>query len=169
MHDRDAHIEQVLRANSPFLGDRHELPETCQVVITTMSSMVPRGVKNLRKSFNVAFLTILLDALEWPDVSLCSFLMRGFSLEGDLSAQDSNIFAPKEKGEVLEDYVRFERGWAELQDHESNLKLMSECEQMLLVSGRQEQQSAEGDPLGESLLKPVMIETTRSTENSEEG
>ena len=62
-------------------------------------------VKNLRKPFNIAFLAILLDTLELSDVSLCSCLLRGFPLPGDLSTQDSNIFAPKEEGEVREDYA----------------------------------------------------------------
>ena len=194
-HDRGAHIEQALRVDFPFLGDRYELPKTCQAAIATMLSRegeqlakwrvkqmrvleeirrsampidaawkrqiadVSAGVKNLRKPFNVAFLAILLDALEWPDVSLCSCLLRGFPLAGDLFAQDSNIFAPKEEGEMREDYARFEKGWAELQDHDSNLKWLSECEQMLLAAGGKARQSAAGDPHGEALLKTVMLET----------
>jgi hypothetical protein len=60
-------------------------------------------------------------------------------LAGDLSAQTSNIFAPKDEGEMEDDYERFEEGWAELQDHESNLRWLSECEQMLLAAGRKAQ------------------------------
>ncbi len=110
-HDRGAHIEQALRADFPFLGDRYELTDACQSAITTTLSMegeqladwrarqirvleairsaavpidaawkrqisdVPAGVKNLRQPFNIAFLAILLDALEWPDISLCSCLL----------------------------------------------------------------------------------------------
>ncbi len=127
-HDRGAHIEQALRADFPFLGDRYELTEACQAVITTTLSMggaqqvrvleairnsalpidaawkrrisnVPAGVKDLRQPFNIAFLAILLDALKWTDISLCSCLLRGFPLAGDLSTQASNIFAPKDEGE----------------------------------------------------------------------
>jgi len=148
-HDRGAHIEQALRADFPFLGDRYELTEACQAAITTTLSMggkqlakwraqqvrvleairnsalpidaawkrrisnVPAGVKDLRQPFNIAFLAILLDALEWPDISLCSCLLRGFPLAGDLSTQASNIFAPKDEGEMTADYERFEEGWAE--------------------------------------------------------
>ena len=194
-HNRGAHIEQAICADFPFLGDRYELPKTCQAAITTMLSMegeqlakwrarqvraleairqsavpidaawkrqisnVPAGVKNLRQPFNIAFLAILLDALEWPDISLCSCLLRGFPLAGDLSAQTSNIFAPKDEGEVEDDYERFEEGWAELQDHESNLRWLSECEQMLLEAGRKAQQAAARDPQSEALLRAVMEET----------
>jgi len=130
-HDRGAHIEQALRADFPFLGDRYELTDACQSAITTTLSRegkkladwrarqvraleairsaalpidaawkrqisdVSAGVKNLRKPFNVAFLAILLDAMKWPDISLCSCLLRGFPLAGDLSAQTSNIFVRK--------------------------------------------------------------------------
>jgi hypothetical protein len=42
-HDRGAHIEQAIRADFPFLGDRYELPETCtssaRAAITTLFSM----------------------------------------------------------------------------------------------------------------------------------
>ena len=57
------------------------------------------------------------------------------------------------------DYERFEEGWAELQDHESNLRWLSECEQMLLASGRKAQQAAARDPQSEALLRAVMKET----------
>ena len=119
--------------------------------------------QKLRKPFNIACLAILLDALEWPDISLCSCLLRGFPLAGDLSNQDSNIFAPKEDGEVLEDYCRFEKGWAVLQDHQSNLEWLSECEQMLLASGRK---ADAGHPLGDTLLKEVMRETALQAEQN---
>jgi hypothetical protein len=122
-------------------------------------SNVPAGVKDLRQPFNIAFLAILLDAWEWPDISLCSCLLRGFPLAGDLSAQTSNIFAPKDEGEMMDDYERFEEGWAELQDHESNLRWLSECEQMLLAAGRKAQQAAARDPQSEALLRAVMEET----------
>ncbi len=82
---------------------------------------VSAGVKNLRKSFNVVFLAILRDALEWPDVSLCSSLLRGFRSRAICLAKTQNIFAPKEEGEVREDYARFEKGWAEMQDHDGLL------------------------------------------------
>ena len=119
--------------------------------------------QKLRTPFNIACLAILLDALEWPDISLCSCLLRGFPLAGDLSNQDSNIFAPKEEGEVLEDYGRFEKGWAVLQDHQSNLEWLSECEQMLLASGRK---ADAGHPLGDTLLKEVMRETALQAEQN---
>ena len=38
-YDRGAHIEQALRADFPFLGDRYELPKTCQAAISTMLAM----------------------------------------------------------------------------------------------------------------------------------
>jgi hypothetical protein len=38
-HDRGAHIEQAIRADFPFLGDRYELPKTYQAAITTLFSM----------------------------------------------------------------------------------------------------------------------------------
>jgi hypothetical protein len=42
-HDRGAHIEQAIRADFPFLGDRYELPKTCmssaRAAITTLFSM----------------------------------------------------------------------------------------------------------------------------------
>jgi hypothetical protein len=194
-HDRGVHIEQAIRADFPFLGDRYELPKTCQAAITTLFSMEeeqpakwraqqvraletirhcavpmdaarkcqisnnPAGVKDLRQPFNIAFLAILLDAWEWPDISLCSCLLRGFPLAGDLSAQTSNIFAPKDEGEMTDDYERFEEGWAELQDHESNLRWLSECEQMLLTASRKAQQEAARDPQREALLRAVMEET----------
>ncbi len=104
-------------------------------------SNVPAGVIDLRQPFNIVFLAILLDALEWPDISFCSCLLRGFPLEGDLSTQTSNIFEPKDEGEMTADYERFEEGWAELQDHESNLQWLAECEQMLLTSGRKAQET----------------------------
>ena len=91
------------------------------------------------------FLAILLDMAGRVDL-FC--LTVRFPIVGDLSVQHSNIFAPQEEGEVREDYVRFEKGRAELQDHDSNQKRLSECEQMLLASGRKEQQSAAGDPHG---------------------
>jgi hypothetical protein len=50
------------------------------------------------------------------------------------------------------DYEHFEEGWAELQDHESNLRWLSECEQMLLTSDRKVQQAASRDPQSEVLL-----------------
>ena len=37
-HDRDAHIEQALRVDFPFLGDRYELPKTCQHAVATILS-----------------------------------------------------------------------------------------------------------------------------------
>ncbi len=49
-------------------------------------------------------------------------------MAGDLSTQASNIFAPKDEGEMTADYERFEEGWAEMQDHENNLRWLSECE-----------------------------------------
>jgi hypothetical protein len=55
--------------------------------------------------------------------------MQGFPLAGDLSDLDSNIFTPKGEGEAYENYDRFEKGWVELQNHESNLNWLSECEQ----------------------------------------
>jgi hypothetical protein len=42
----------------------------------------------LRQIFNIAFLAILLDALEWSDISLCSCFLRGFPLTGDPSTGD---------------------------------------------------------------------------------
>ncbi len=109
-------------------------------------SNVPAGVKDLRQPFNIAFLAILLDALEWSDISLYQCLLRGFPLVGDLSTQTSNIFAPKDEGKMTADYELFEEGWAELQDHESNLRWLSEYEQMFLASDRKAQQTEARDP-----------------------
>ena len=62
------------------------------------------------------------------------------------------------------DYEHFEDGWAELQDHESNLRWLSECEQMLLASGRKAQHAAARDPQSEALLRAVMEETQLQAE-----
>ena len=126
-------------------------------------SDVPAGVKRLRQPYNIAFLAIWLDAWEWPDVSLCSCLLQGFQLAGDLSALDSNIFTPKGEGEAYENSDRFEKGWVELQNHESNLNWLSECEQVLLASGRKAQQVSARDPQSEALLRTVMDPTGVST------
>jgi hypothetical protein len=47
-HDRGDHIEQALRADFPFLGDRYELTEACQVAITTTLSMGGKQVAEWR-------------------------------------------------------------------------------------------------------------------------
>ncbi len=126
-------------------------------------SDVPAGVKRLRQPYNIAFLAIWLDAWEWSDVSLCSCLLQGFPIAGDLSDLDSNIFTPKGEGEAYKKSDSFEKGWVDLQNHERNLNWFSECEQVLLSSGRKAQQEAGRDPQSEALLRVVMIPTGVST------
>ena len=50
-----------------------------------------------------------------------------------------------------------------MQDHQSNLEWLSECEQMLLASGRK---ADAGHPLGDTLLKEVMRETALQAEQN---
>ena len=92
---------------------------------------MPACVKRLRQPFNIAFLAILLDAWEWPDVSLCSCLLQGFPLAGDLSDLVQTSSLPRERAKRMKTMDRFEKGWVELQNHESNLNWLLECEQVL--------------------------------------
>ena len=155
-HDRDAHFEQALRADFGCLrksGARHRQIDAAW---KRQISDVPAGVKRLRQPFNIAFLAILLDAWEWPDVSLCSCLLQGFPLAGDLSDLVQTSSLPRERAKRMKTMDRFEKGWVELQNHESNLNWLLECEQVLLASGRKAQQAAARDPQSEALLRAVM-------------
>jgi hypothetical protein len=58
---------------------------------------VPASVKALRREINVAFIAILCEAIQWPDVDLCRGLTRGFHVAGDLRAQDSHTFRPADE------------------------------------------------------------------------
>jgi len=93
-------------------------------------SDVSAGVKNLRKPFNVAFLAILLDAMKWPDISLCSCLLRGFPLAGDLSAQTSNIFEAAASNVILGVEVHLQDFLSECKVSFSPTK--KRCEEILL-------------------------------------
>ena len=57
---------------------------------------VPKSVKALRRSINVAFIAALIEAIEWPDTNLCRELFRGFRTAGDLRDQDSGVFRPSD-------------------------------------------------------------------------
>ena len=83
-------------------------------------------------------------------------LAARFPPRGRSVCPSSNIFTPKGEGEAYENYDRFEKGWVELQNHESNLNWLSECEQVLLASGRKAQQAAARYPQSEALLRAVM-------------
>jgi hypothetical protein len=60
-------------------------------------SDVPPSVKVLRRGINVAFIAILCEAIDWPDVDLCREITRGFRTAGDLRKQDSHVFRPADE------------------------------------------------------------------------
>ena len=55
---------------------------------------VPRSVKTLRRTINVVFIAVLIEAIGWADTNLCRELTRGFRTAGDLRDQDSGVFRP---------------------------------------------------------------------------
>ena len=57
---------------------------------------MPKSVKALRRSINVAFIAALIEAIEWPDTNLCRELFQGFRTAGDLRDQDSGVFRPSD-------------------------------------------------------------------------
>ena len=53
---------------------------------------VPQGVKYLRAGFNIAFIAVVLEAIDWTDKVLCASLFHGFQLYGDLTATMTAAF-----------------------------------------------------------------------------
>ena len=98
-----------------------------------MISDVPAGIKSLREGFNVAFLAVLLEAIDWPDKGLCSLLLRGFPLYGDLREHDSHIFRKKSEEEIEEELPAFNKSLAELHNHDSNLTWLETCESVTMA------------------------------------
>jgi len=83
-------------------------------------SRVPDGVRELRASFNVAFLAVLMEAMDWPDVGLCRCLLEGFPLAGNLADRDSGLFRLKEGERKAEEMATFQKGYASIRSHSEN-------------------------------------------------
>jgi hypothetical protein len=101
-----------------------KLAHKCKPLTTkwfAMISDVPAGVKSLREGFNVVFLAVLLDSIDWTDKGLYSSLLRGFPLYGDLREHDRDIFRKKSEEEIEEELPAFNKSLAELHNHDSNL------------------------------------------------
>jgi hypothetical protein len=122
-------LEEAIRVPFPEAQKRHEfflrkLAHKCKPLTTkwfAMISDVPAGVKSLREGFNVVFLAVLLDSIDWTDKGLYSSLLRGFPLYGDLREHDRDIFRKKSEEEIEEELPAFNKSLAELHNHDSNL------------------------------------------------
>ena len=128
-------------------------------------SKVPDGVKQLRRGFNVAFLAVLLEAMDWPDVGLCRCLLEGFPLVGDLSEQDSGLFRLKEGERKAEEMEAFQQAYASICSHEENVRWVQECETMLLNSARAaEREGGSGNSSRDVALLRGVLQATREQE-----
>jgi hypothetical protein len=115
-----------------------KLAHKCKPLTTKwfeMISDVPTGVKSLRAGFNVAFLAAVLEAIDWSDKGLCSSLLRGFPLYGDLREYDSHIFRKKSAEEIEEELPAFIKSLPELHNHDSNLAWLETCESITMAQG----------------------------------
>jgi len=121
-----------------------------------LCSAAPPGVKDLRKDMNVAFIAILIDAMEWPDVGLPRCLLHGFPLAGDLSAEDSGLFRLKNPEDKAAEMERVHAAQTE-HTHESNMAWIQTCAEMLEASAKQARTSTKGNSPG--MLRDVWVST----------
>ena len=110
-------------------------------------SAAPAGVKDLRQDMNVAFISILIDAMEWPDVGLPRCLLYGFPLAGDLSTEDSGLFRLKNLEDKAAEMERVHAAQTQ-HTHESNMAWIRTCAEMLEVSAKQAHSSTKGNSPG---------------------
>jgi hypothetical protein len=129
---------------------------------------VPQGVKSLRASFNLVFIAVVLEAIDWPDKGLCASLLRGFQLYGDLSGDDSGIFRQKSEQEMADERPAFDKASAELGNHSANLQWLERCHSITLAQVTSTAQTGkrkssgdgvDADDTREALLHEVMRET----------
>ena len=155
-----------------FLG---KLAHKCKPLTTkwfAMISDVPAGVKSLREGFNVAFLAVLLEAIDWPDKGLCSLLLRGFPLYGDLRELDSHIFRKKSEEEIEEELPAFNKSLAELHNHDSNLTWLETCESVTMAQSTGTPQLGKRKESSESVdinatRENLLFEVYRETQDQE--
>jgi hypothetical protein len=129
---------------------------------------VPQGVQSLRAGFNLAFIAVVLEAIDWPDKGLCASLLRGFQLYGDLSGDDSGISRQKSEQEMADERPAFDKASAELGNHAANLQWLERCHSFTLAQGtptahpgkrKSPGDGVDADGTRETLLHEVMRET----------
>ena len=59
-----------------------------------ISASPPECVSRLTKDVNIAFICVMIDAMEYPDTSLPWLLASGMPVAGDLTSQTSRVFRP---------------------------------------------------------------------------
>ena len=84
---------------------------------------VSQGVKSLHTDFNIAFIAVVLETIDWSDKGLCASLLHGFQLCGDLTGDDSGIFRKKNEQEMTDECPPLSvKPSAELSDSVTNLE-----------------------------------------------
>ena len=72
------------------------------------------SVKLLTEQVNIAFVAVMIDALEYPDTLLPWLLASGMSVVGDITAEASHVYRPDAPIEPIEEFQErwhvFERG-----------------------------------------------------------
>jgi hypothetical protein len=115
------------------------------------------GVKDLRKDSKVAFLAVLLEAMDWPDIKICRCLLAGFPLVGDLSEQDSCLVRVKEGELKAAEMKLFLAAFSSTCSHDENVQRLDECEQALIASAREAERGNGSNDA--ALLRGVMDST----------
>ena len=138
--------DEITRMRRTQIRALEKLAAPCQRISRQWKahfSRVPDGVRELRASFNVAFLAVLMEAMDWPDVGLCRCLLEGFPLAGNLADRDSGLFRLKEGERKAEEMATFQKGYASIRSHSENVQWVRNCEEILLNSARAAEREGE--------------------------
>ena len=71
--------------------------------------------------FNITFITVFLEDIDWSDEGLNVSLLRGFQLCGDLTSDDIGIFHKENEQEMANERPVFDKASAELDDSTTHL------------------------------------------------
>jgi hypothetical protein len=114
----------------------------------------------------------VLEDIDWSDKGLCSSLLRGFPLYGDLREYDSHIFRKKSAEEIEEELPAFIKSLAEIHNHDSNLTWLETSESFTMAQGTGTQQLGKRKESSASVdinatRENLLFEVYRETEDQE--